>query len=246
MAHIDSPCVAVDQRGSGYTPLGDPAEFCQQALVEDLHGVVCSQAGRSKVILMGHSLGGRVVLGYAAVHPERIAALIIEDMDIAERNPGTHGVVQLEPYEGVFDRKRDNKEALVQALRDVGYPDSFIERGLSTGRIEPNAQGSDLESWWSHINPDFRKLCYQHILSTSQGREDCRSIKSLDGHDFQVHVMVAGKEGTVCIEESVQEMKSILGDRLTIHRFPDADHSIHSSSPGVFRQTVRNIIARCS
>jgi pimeloyl-ACP methyl ester carboxylesterase len=246
METINAPFLAVDQRGSGYSPLGDPEDFSQNALIEDLHQAILSSANDKKVVLLGHSLGGRVALGYAATYPEQIAALIIEDMDIAERTPDAHGVVQLIPYVGVFDRQRDSKDMLIQALIDVGYPYSFIEKGLATGRIEPNAADpSGSATWWSHINPDFRKLCYQHVLSTSQGRRDCQTIASLLNErkaDFPVHVLVAGEEGTVCIEESIQEMKQILGYGLTIHRYPDAGHSIHSTEPEKFRETIKSII----
>eukprot|EP00980_Cylindrotheca_fusiformis_P004974 scaffold1054_cov124-Cylindrotheca_fusiformis.AAC.14 len=246
MEKLNSPSLAVDQRGSGYSPLGNPEDFSQNALIEDLHQTILSNTESKKVVLVGHSLGGRIVLGYAAKHPDQIAALIIEDMDIAERSPDAHGAVQLKQYAGEFDRERDSKEQLVQALIDAGYPQSYVEKGLATGRIEPNvANPSGQNTWWSHINPDFRKLCYRHVLSTPQGRRDCQRIASLlndKSFDFPVHVLVAGEDGTVCIEESIQEMKQILGDHLTIHRYPNAGHSIHSTEPDNFLETMESII----
>lgn len=244
MENLKSPCVAIDQRGSGFTPLGDPEEFSQQALVEDLHQTIlsCLSGNMKKVVLVGHSLGGRIVLGYAASCPERVAALVIEDMDISERNPDANAFVKLKPYSGVFDRERKSKEEIIQALIDVGYPQSFIDKGLATGRIEPNPMANPPGStWWSHVNPDFRKFCYQTVLSTSQGRKDCQTIANLDV-GFPVHVMVAGEDGTVCIEESIKEMEQILGDKLTIHRYPKAGHSIHSTTATEFQETLENII----
>lgn len=247
MEHLDTPCLAIDQRGSGYSPLGNPDDFSQDSLVEDLHQVILDRCGQgSKIVLVGHSLGGRVVLGYAAAHPERIAALIIEDMDIAERSPGAHGIVKLKPYDGVFDRHRPSKELVLKALQEVGYPPEFLEKGLASGRIEPNRNDtSGGGSWWTHINPDFRKLCYPHVLSTSQARNDCTRLSLLCQENkigFPCHVLIAGQEGTVCIEESIQEMKQILSSQLTIHRYPTAGHSIHSTSPQYYRTTLTRII----
>lgn len=253
MEKINGPCVAIDQRGSGYSPLGDPKDFSQKALVDDLHRVIENHVrDNEKVVLLGHSLGGRIVLGYAAAYPERVAALIIEDMDIAERSPDTHGVVQLKPYSGTFDRQRENKETLIRALESVGYPPTFIEKGLATGRIEPDPNANPPGSAWvSHINPDFRKLCYEHVLNTPQARLDCERITKLLKNkekkiSFPIHVLVAGKEGTVCLEESIQEMKQILGSDLLIHRYLDAGHSIHSSKPGQYLETVNGIIHQAS
>ncbi|CAJ1961427.1 unnamed protein product [Cylindrotheca closterium] len=251
MPHLDGPSVAVDQRGSGYSPLGNPDNFSQSVLVEDLHQVITANAPNDdeKVVLIGHSLGGRVVLGYAATYPDKIAALVIEDMDIEERSPTSNGLVQLKPYDGVFDRQRNSKESLVQALKEVGYPDSFVERALGNGRLEPNAKAPQSSTWWSHISPDFRKLCYEHVLSTSQGKADCRTLASLFKEkkiDFSIHVLVAGKDGTVCIEESIQEMNEILGDeQLTIHRYPNAGHSIHSTEALKYQETINDIISKC-
>jgi pimeloyl-ACP methyl ester carboxylesterase len=249
MESIDASFVAVDQRGSGYSPLGKPQDFSQIALVNDLHQVISSNTkNNEKVILLGHSLGGRIVLGYAATHPDRVASVIIEDMDIEERSPDTHGIVQLKPYHGCFDRERETKDLLIQALETVGYSPSFIEKGLASGRIEANQNADPPGStWWTHINPDFRKLCYEHVLSTSQGRKDCQRISSLlkvnkNEINFPVHLLVAGNDGTVCIEESIQEMKQILGDALTIHRFLNAGHSIHSTEPQKYCESINSII----
>jgi pimeloyl-ACP methyl ester carboxylesterase len=247
------PCLAVDQRGCGYSPLGNPDAFSQTALEQDLHAAICrcqadlqlSEAD-SKVILLGHSLGGRIAMGYAARYPERLAACIIEDMDIAEREPSANGLVQLSEYPGVFDRQGSTQEGVVQALKTAGYPDSFLERALRQGRIERHRQLQPVEPnacWWSHINPDFRKFCYPHILSTGQSRTDCHTIKKQQD-TFPCHILVAGREGTVCVEESVQEMKTILGDRATIHRYPTAGHSIHSTAALEFIDTLRAIIVQ--
>ncbi|KAL3939767.1 MAG: hypothetical protein SGBAC_005570 [Bacillariaceae sp.] len=249
LLHLDGPSVAVDQRGSGYSPLGNPENFSQSALVEDLHRVIADNANDKKVVLIGHSLGGRVVLGYAATHPDKIAALVIEDMDIAERTPDSNGLVQIKPYGGVFDRQRSTKESMIQALKDVGYPDSYVERALGNGRIEPNAKAPQSSTWWSHINPDFRKLCYQHLLSTSRARADCHTLASLFEEkkiNFPIHLLVAGEEGTVCIEDSIQEMIAILADdQLTVHRYPSAGHSIHSTEPVKYQETINDIINKC-
>lgn len=238
---MQSPCLAVDQRGCGYSPLGDPADFSQQALVDDLHNAIHQHCGaHARLVLLGHSLGGRIVLAYAAQHPTQVAAVIIEDMDISVRDPTAHGIIQLKPYDGVFDRQRATKQDIVQALSDVGYPDSFIDKALETGRIVPPAT-ADGTAWWSQVNPDFRKLCYPHILSTDKGRIDCQTLAKTSPH-IPCHVLVAGTEGTVCSDDSIQEMQDIMGNQLTVHRFPTAGHSIHSTASEEYLALVNDII----
>jgi len=244
MEQLSVPCLAMDQRGCGHSELGDPAEFSQETLVEDIHNLLVREnVLAQKLIVLGHSLGGRIALAYAATYPEHVAALIMEDMDIVPR-PIAEAPFQVMANDDkdVFDRQTDSLESAISNLKQAGYPDSRIERWVTEGRIEKRDDGS----WWSHVNPIFRKLCYQHVLSTSKGRENCQSIAASNHMKFPVHVLVAGKEGTVCHEDSLDEMMNILGDQLTIHRYPSAGHSIHSSETVQFLQTIKSIIADVS
>ena len=251
-------CIAMDQRGCGRSELGDPAEFSQEALVQDIHELILQQQQQlvaethnknddeldhPKILLLGHSLGGRIALAYAATHPQHVAALVIEDMDIQVRPIETAPFPVVITDGASFDRQSETLEAAITKLKDSGYPVSRIDRWVEEGRIEPQEDGS----YWSHVNPLFRKFCYQHVLGTVKGKQDCQSIANgSQSMSFPVHLLVAGSEGTVCKEDSVQEMKAILGDRLTIHRYPTAGHSIHSSATEEFLQTMESIIADVS
>lgn len=251
MEGLSLACLAVDQRGCGESPLGDPQDFCQDALVQDLHDCIEQHAPKAeppcRLVLVGHSLGGRIVLAYGAKYPQHAAAIVMEDMDIAVRNPTAHGIIQLKPCKGVFSQGYATQAAAVQALLDVGYPQNFVDKALATDRLQQRSDGT----WWSHVNPDFRKLCYPNILSTSKGKTDCQTLatqSSTSSQKIPVHVLVAGTEGTVCSEESLQEMRKILAaeDQLTIHRFPTAGHSIHSTAPDEYMAVLRNIIRDCA
>lgn len=231
---LNSPTVAMDQRTCGLSDDGDLDHFSQSALVADIHEIVEEEEG--KVVVVGHSLGGRVALAYAAQHPDRVAALIIEDMDIQNRPPKT-GVFNFENDVVHFDRAHKTKDTIIDFMLKGGYKIESINRWIEQDRIEQLADGS----WWSHVNPMFRNLCYQHVLGTDNGKIDCKQIVE-QGSSFPCHVLVAGERGTVCSEGSVQEMKAILGGRLTIHRYPAATHSIHSSAREEFLRTVETIV----
>ena len=66
-----NPTTAMDQRTCGLSENGDVRDFDQDALVDDIHELVCGADASTtkKVVLLGHSLGGRIALGYAAKHP---------------------------------------------------------------------------------------------------------------------------------------------------------------------------------
>jgi pimeloyl-ACP methyl ester carboxylesterase len=63
--------LAVDQRGHGESPLGDETTFTIDAMVADLHAAIHQQgllAGGQKVVLLGHSMGGRVAMAYVTIY----------------------------------------------------------------------------------------------------------------------------------------------------------------------------------
>jgi pimeloyl-ACP methyl ester carboxylesterase len=128
--------VACDLRGHGQTP-GRPHE-CS---IEHYGGDVAALAGNlnlSQVILIGHSMGCRVVLEAARLDPDRIAGIVLVDgsrqgmgdPNVAERN--ARAAVEAKGYaafmrpffEAMFLEKTPQSEAVVErALRlpaDIG------------------------------------------------------------------------------------------------------------------------------
>jgi 3-oxoadipate enol-lactonase len=70
-------CITIDHRTYGYSRdvAGGPG---RAAFVPDLTGLL-DRLGIQKVALVGQSMGGTTVLGFASAHPERVSALIMSD-----------------------------------------------------------------------------------------------------------------------------------------------------------------------
>lgn len=75
--------LAYDSRGHGrsvHADLGkNPDAYTPESLAEDLRKIL-NELAWEKVVLIGHSMGGRVAYTFAAEHPERVSALVIEDI----------------------------------------------------------------------------------------------------------------------------------------------------------------------
>lgn len=80
----------LDQRNHGRSP--HSTEFNYAAMAGDLHAFL-ERKGLKRVHLLGHSMGGKTAMLYTALHPQRVARLIVEDM-----GPGAYGP----RHEGVF------------------------------------------------------------------------------------------------------------------------------------------------
>ena len=70
-------CITIDHRTYGYSQdvKGGPG---RRAFVGDLAGLL-DHLGIQKTALVGQSMGGLTVLGFASAHPERVSALIMSD-----------------------------------------------------------------------------------------------------------------------------------------------------------------------
>jgi esterase len=71
--------IAYDMRGHGDSAWDPAANYLVEDHVKDLEALV-QQLGLKRLTLLGNSTGGRVVQVYAGLHPENVAALIVEDV----------------------------------------------------------------------------------------------------------------------------------------------------------------------
>ncbi|KUI98586.1 alpha/beta fold hydrolase [Vibrio sp. MEBiC08052] len=72
-------CFALDQRGRGDSDWGPAKDYHAQTYVQDLTRFV-DHLGLQRFVLIGHSLGGQNVVEFARLYPERVMAMVIEDI----------------------------------------------------------------------------------------------------------------------------------------------------------------------
>jgi len=71
--------LALDHRGHGQSDWDPDGRYEIDALVDDVESVTAA-LGIERMVLVGHSLGGRVSTLFAGRHPARIAGLVIVDI----------------------------------------------------------------------------------------------------------------------------------------------------------------------
>lgn len=67
----------VDQRNHGHSPHSD--EFNYDLMVEDFHELV-TDVGETAINIIGHSMGGKTAIGFAAKYPELINKMVVADI----------------------------------------------------------------------------------------------------------------------------------------------------------------------
>jgi pimeloyl-ACP methyl ester carboxylesterase len=70
--------IAVDLRGHGDSAHDPRRRYAYQSHVGDLEAIT-AELGIDRLVLVGHSLGGRISTLFAAKHPERLAGLVLVD-----------------------------------------------------------------------------------------------------------------------------------------------------------------------
>ena len=259
---LSTPSIAIDNRGCGRSDLGNPHLFSPDALVEDVKCLVESNPllHNNPFVLVGHSMGGRIAMSYAAKYPNDISTLVIEDMDIKRRcviDNSNNGMVK---YEGCsfiqkfdedraikFDRRQETLDCMKSELKSIGYPNETIEKWINEGRIYQEKDGN----FYSDVNPAFRALCYRKIFDSNNGEESWNTIaKHIQNGEnkFNIHLMIAGI-GSVCGEESINDMQRIIhnaeqGEKscLSVKTYQQGTHSIHNSARDEFMSDLKAII----
>lgn len=72
-------CIALDHRGRGRSGWPADGDYSTAAYVSDV-GAFVDALGLGEFLLVGHSMGGTNALVYAAANPERVRALVLEDI----------------------------------------------------------------------------------------------------------------------------------------------------------------------
>jgi pimeloyl-ACP methyl ester carboxylesterase len=217
------PCVALDQRGHGESPLGDPAHFCPGALAADVFAAAESHGIDRPFVLVGHSMGGRISMRVAAMEAERVAAglppklaaVVIEDIDTRRRSgpsPPDEELSeeqrqQLRRWEGPGGRLFPSWEACEAALlpwydNDRKRIQSWRGPNAST-RVSLTKAGT---GYWCDHNPAARRLAQKTVLDTDDAVKAWSTMATAAHADVAagrpcgcpIYLWISAEKGTVC------------------------------------------------
>ncbi|CAK9052124.1 unnamed protein product [Durusdinium trenchii] len=240
--------LAVDLRGHGESPLGKADDFSPEQLAADVRSTL-QAAGlldvSGCVALVGHSMGGRIAMQYAADYPQDLSLLVIEDMDCVPRSyPSLEGQ-KLQNCKN-FSREFKSWEQARETLISFGYDPERVDGWYASSPPRVYKKNGAV---WSCINPFAQYLAKQTVLNSSQGQRSLQQIAALKVSgiaDYPVHVCVAGPEGTVCSWDApggLRDMESVLPS-LRVHEF-SGGHSIHNTELQRFANFLEALLLEC-
>lgn len=212
--------VAVDLRNHGRSPHVEGMSYSEMA--QDLLALM-ERLGIQRAHLLGHSMGGKVVVSLARLAPERVASLIVAD--IAPQAYG-HG------HDDVFAGLRRLEEGRPANRReaDALLAEHVEERGTRLF-LATNLQRGEAGELELRIGLDEIEAGYQEIMQAPAGQG------AFDGPTL----VLRGGNSHYVTDEMIPTLREVL-PRAEIKTLEGAGHWLHAEDPDAFQAAVNDFL----
>lgn len=224
--------IAFDARGRGESDWDPQRNYYTDAYLADLEAVV-DGLGLDRFVLVGHSMGGTTSYCYAAKHPQRLAALVVEDITAGSSVAGAgfeRIVAEMAAMPARFADWADAR-AYWRKLRP-GVPDAAIEERLFES-MRPSGDGGVV---WRYDA--------EGIAATRVAPDPARVI---DLHPVIAAIrtptlVIRGGKSDFCNLAKVEELEK--GNAVLTHAsVANASHYVHDDAPETFARLVEGFLA---
>ena len=214
--------LAPDQRGHGRSskPPATATSYDRDAYVGDLERFLDALAVE-RCALIGHSTGALNALVYAARHPERVAALLLEEHGVEPRGPG-----YLDGWHAFLD----------------GWPARFSSIGAIRahfGSIRPGYADHFVELF-EEVEDGWRPLCDRQVVLQTIAGNQARAWWTELASVACPTLVVKGEDSDLPAAE-VERMAWVLRHGAA-RIVPDAGHVVHDESPATFRAACLELL----
>ncbi len=238
----DRHIIAPDWRGFGLTEPGEVDHFWFPDYLADLDALIDHFQPEGEIDLLGHSMGGNVVMQYAGIRPTRIRRLInLEGFGLAATKP--------EQAPARYAQWMDEMKALRQgetALRNYPSAAAVAERlmktnpRLSTDKAHwlaqlwatPNAQGE-----WEILGHPAHKVTNAYLFRVEEilamYERITAPVLNVEASENSLHTWWKGR---FTLEEYHQRIRSV--KNLQTVTIADAGHMMHHDQPAVLAQHI--------
>ena len=223
--------VCVDLLGHGRSHKSEiPKRYALEAIVEDLCAVLDAREIQ-RAVWVGYSMGGRIALGAAVRHPERVRALVLEGA-----SPG------LERARARAERSASD-ESLARMLEDEGI-ESFVKHWMSLPLFRTQAR----------LGPErLAKECARRLRNSPRALAAClRGLgvgvqpslwAALPGVRAPT-LLIAGEEDTRFCGIAARMARALPRSHTRI--LPEAGHTTHLECPSLYAEAVRRFCEQMS
>ena len=243
----DHYIIAPDWRGYGKTPSGEVDNYWFPDYMADLDFLLDHYSPDKPVNLVGHSLGGNVVMLYGGVRPERIRRLVnLEGFGLPATTPDMaparyakwmdelkklhRGEMDLKAYDaasGVARRLMKTNPRLSQDKADW----------LAQHWAAENAEGK-----WTILGQPAHKVISAHLYQSEEVlalyRRLTMPVLAVEASDNSLDLWWKGKFTLEQYHERIQHVPNV-----EIALIQDAGHMMHHDQPEVLARLIEQFIA---
>jgi pimeloyl-ACP methyl ester carboxylesterase len=243
----DHYVIAPDWRGYGKTPSGGADNFWFPDYLADLDFLLDHYAPATPVNLVGHSMGGNIVMLYAGVRPERIRRLV---------NLEGFGMPATKPSQapGRYAKWMDELKSLHKgemALRSYDMVSGVAQRLRKTNPrlTEDKAEwlarhwaAEGIDGSWSILGDPAHKITNANLYKVDEVLELYKRISmpllAVEASDNSLDLWWNGK---YTLPEYHERLKSV--PQVEIARIEDAGHMMHHDQPAALAALIERFIA---
>jgi esterase len=226
----------IDQRNHGQSP--HSSEHSYELMKEDLAGFL-DQQKIEKAIVMGHSMGGKTAMYFAADYPEKIEKLIVADIapkDYFQLNEESqyylHNNILLAMLEIDFSQVSSRSEIGDHLLEKIDNPHivQFLLKNVQ--RIN---DGTNSFGWKPNV-----KVLYDNLDEIIKGVNEQWFADRMPIFNYPV-LFIKGEKSDYILEEDNAMIRKIYPDSV-IKTIPNAGHWLHAEQPQLFLKAIKEFV----
>lgn len=225
----------IDQRNHGQSPHADEHSF--ELMKEDLAGFF-EQQNIEKAIVMGHSMGGKTAMRFAADYPEKVEKLIIADIapkDYFLLNDESqyylHNNILLAMQEIDFTQITSRTEVGDYLLEKIDNPPivQFLLKNVHRNKK------TQLFEWRLNV-----KVLYENLDEIIGGVNQRWFADRMPIFNYPV-LFIKGEKSNYILDEDRAVISKIYPDAI-IKTIPNAGHWLHAEQPELFLKAIEEFV----
>ncbi len=222
--------LAYDQRGHGRS-FQPPVGYAPEDYAADLLAII-DELGWSKINLVGHSMGGRNALQFAADHPDRVERLVIEDIGPGMNEAGSGFIFKiLDSVPVPFPSKREAKKYFETTFLEI-FQGTAKKEGLAAYLYANIVEDEGKRGVWRFFEPGIRE-------SVERGRAEERwdEVRALRMPTLLVRGEFSKDLPRATFDRVLEENPRVKGVEIG-----EAGHWVHSDQPERFVAELRKFL----
>lgn len=214
--------IVVDMRNHGRSPHDLEMNF--NVMTDDVLELM-TDLNLDKVSLLGHSMGGKVAMQFALLHPDLVEKLIV--VDIAPKYYAPHHDAVIEAIESMDPKQlTDRTEAENALARFLGNDQSTIQFLMKNLSRLPEG-GFE----WKPNMPVIIDA-YLHLI------EDVTSTEPFNGPVL----FIRGEKSRYILDDDIPHIKDLFPNSSLV-TIPGAGHWVHADTPESFAKVVLSFLS---